>query len=113
LNGPHLSTGGCQNCRGLFTTNSGNYNLNVDYYVMAQFSKYIPVGATVLSGSGSYSYSNGGGIQSVATKNPDGSRSVVIWNSFGNDVYVTLSTKSGQKWSGNVPKNSVTTWILP
>ncbi|SMQ49340.1 unnamed protein product [Zymoseptoria tritici ST99CH_3D7] len=113
-NGPYLSaeSGPCKVCRGLFTTSNGNYQLNVDYYVMAQFSKYIPVGATVLSGSGSYNFDNGG-IQSVATRNPDGSRTVVIHNSFANDVYVTLTTKSGQTWSGNTPANSVTSWILP
>lgn len=111
--GPHLSTGGCNNCRGLVSTNNGGYTLNVDYYIMAQFSKFMPQGATVLSGTGSYSYNDGTGIQSVASKNPDGSRTVVIWNAFGNDVYVSASFKAGQKWSGNVPANSVTTWVLP
>lgn len=111
--GPHLSSGGCDNCVGLVTIDNGNYNLNVNYYVMAQFSKYIPHGATILSGSGSYSYGDGTGIQSVASLNPDGSRTVVIWNAFNNNIYVTLDTQSGQEWSGNVPPLSVVTWILP
>jgi glucosylceramidase len=80
--------------------------------MMAQFSKFMPPGAIVLSGTGSYSYSNGG-VQSVASLNPDGSRTVVIENTFSNDVYVTVSTNSGQQWSGNVPSQSVTTWVLP
>jgi glucosylceramidase len=111
--GPHLSTGGCTNCRGLVETSNGGYTLNVDYYVLAQFSKFIPQGATVLSGTGSYSYGDGTGIQSVATKNPDGSRTVVIWNAFANDVFTTTTFGSGQVWSGNVPASSVVTWTLP
>lgn len=110
--GPHLSSGGCGSCTGLVTINNGAYTFQTAYYMMAQFSKFMPPGATVLSGNGSYSYSNGG-IQSVASKNPDGSRTVVIQNTFGNDVYVHVNTKSGQEWSGNVQANSVTTWVLP
>ncbi|KAI2617954.1 glycoside hydrolase family 30 protein [Hypomontagnella submonticulosa] len=112
--GPYIQ-GGCATCRGLFVVdkNAGTYEFTVDYYMLAQFSKFIPKGATILSGTGSYSYDGYAGIQSVASKNPDGSRTVVIENTFGNDVYLTLSTASGQKWSGNLMANSVTTWILP
>jgi glucosylceramidase len=85
----------------------------VDYYMMAQFSKFIPKGAIVLNGSGSYTYSDGTGIQSVATVNPDGSKTVVMENKFGNDVYVTLTTTSGQTWSGLVKGQAVVTWLLP
>lgn len=111
--GPHLSSGGCGTCQGLVTINNGGYTFNTAYYMMAQFSKFIPAGAIILSGTGSYTYSSGGGVQSVASLNPDGTRTVVIENTFGNDIYVTLSTNSGQKWSGNIPTESVTTWILP
>ncbi|KAI0377380.1 glycoside hydrolase family 30 protein [Hypomontagnella monticulosa] len=112
--GPYIQ-GGCATCRGLFVVdkNAGTYQFTVDYYMLAQFSKFIPKGATILSGTGSYSYDGYAGIQSVASKNPDGTRTVVIENTFGNDIYLTLSTASGQKWSGNLMANSVTTWILP
>jgi glucosylceramidase len=110
--GPHLSSGGCATCQGLVTISNGGYTFNTAYYMMAQFSKFMPPGAVVLSGTGSYSYSNGG-VQSVASLNPDGSRTVVIENTFSNDVYVTVSTNSGQQWSGNIPSQSVTTWVLP
>ncbi|SPQ24538.1 90e9e285-3914-4635-9b33-00c288b2e68d [Thermothielavioides terrestris] len=114
--GPHLSgSGPCTTCRGLVTvdTSAGTYNFEVDYYMMAQFSKFIPKGAIVLDGTGSYTYSGGGGIQSVATLNPDGTRTVVIENTFGNAVYVTLTTAGGETWSGLVYANSVVTWVLP
>ncbi|OIW31660.1 glycoside hydrolase family 30 protein [Coniochaeta ligniaria NRRL 30616] len=114
--GPHLSgSGPCTTCRGLVTVDaaSGTYTFQVDYYMLAQFSKFIPKGAVVLSGTGSYSYSDGTGIQSVATINPDNTRTVVIENKFSNDVYVTLTTKSGETWSGLTHANSVVTWVLP
>jgi glucan endo-1,6-beta-glucosidase len=111
--GPHLSSGGCSNCRGLVTIEDGAYTFQPAYYMMAQFSKFMPPGAIVLNGTGSYTYSGGGGVQAVGSLNPDGSRSVVIENTFGNDVYVTLSTGSGEEWSGGVPSESVTTWVLP
>ncbi|KAJ5120165.1 Endo-1-6-beta-D-glucanase neg1 [Penicillium atrosanguineum] len=111
--GPHLSSGGCATCQGLVTINNGAVIYQPAYYMMAQFSKFMPPGAIVLSGTGSYTYSSGEGIQSVASLNPDGTRSVVIENTFSNDVYLTLTTQGGQEWSGNVPSESVTTWVLP
>jgi glucosylceramidase len=80
--------------------------------MMAQFSKFIPKGATVLSGTGS-AEDGPGGIQSVATLNPDGTRTVVILNTYSNAIYLTLKTSSGQTWSGNIPTESVVTWVLP
>ncbi|PYH42545.1 glycoside hydrolase family 30 protein [Aspergillus saccharolyticus JOP 1030-1] len=112
--GPHLSSGGCATCQGLVTVNSAtSYTLNTAYYMMAQFSKFMPPGAVVLNGTGSYTYDNGGGVQSIASLNPDGTRTVVIQNTFGNDLYVTVTLGSGGEWSGNVPAESVTTWVLP
>lgn len=113
--GPHLTTGGCTTCRGLVVvdTTTGTYELAIDYYMMAQFSKFMPSGATVLDGSGSYTYSDGTGIQSVASLNPDGTRTVVMTNKFANDVYVTVTMQSGSEWSGVVYQNSVVTWVLP
>ncbi|ORY63855.1 glycoside hydrolase family 30 protein [Pseudomassariella vexata] len=112
--GPHLD-GGCETCRGLVVvdTSAGTYEFQVDYYMMGQYSKFIPRGAMILHGSGSYTYEDGSGIQSVASVNPDGTRTVVIENKFGNDVYVTVKMKSGETWSGRVHASSVVTWILP
>jgi glucosylceramidase len=106
--GPHLTEGGCATCTGLVTIANGAYTFQTAYYMIAQFSKFMPPGATVLSGTGS-----SGGLQSVASLNPDGTRTVVIENTFSNDIYLTLTTTSGEEWSGNIPTESVTTWILP
>ncbi|OTA99751.1 glycoside hydrolase family 30 protein [Hypoxylon sp. CI-4A] len=112
--GPYID-GGCSTCRGLFIVDkdAGTYEYTIDYYMLAQYSKYIPKGATILDGSGSHSYDGYSGIQSVASKNPDGTRTVVVENTLGNDVYLTVNTTSGEQWSGNLLANSVTTWILP
>ncbi|KAI0408525.1 glycoside hydrolase family 30 protein [Xylaria palmicola] len=112
--GPYVP-GGCATCRGLFTVDraAGTYALTVDYYTLAQISKFIPRGAVILAGTGSFSYEGYAGVQSVASRNPDGTRTVVIENTFGNDVYVTVTAKSGEVWSGNALAGSVTTWILP
>ncbi|KAH8692100.1 putative beta-1,6-glucanase Neg1 [Talaromyces proteolyticus] len=112
-NGPYLSSGGCDKCQGLVTVNNdGTYTLNMAYYMMAQFSKFIPPGAIILQGTGSHTHYYGG-VQSVASLNPDGTRTVVIENTFSHDIYVTLNTNSREKWSGHVPAESVTTWVLP
>lgn len=112
--GPHLTTGGCTHCRGLITVSSnGTYTKTIDYYTMAQFSKFIQQGAVILSGTGSYTYGDGTGIQSVASLNPDGTRTVVIMNLFSNSIDLSLNTTSGELWSGNIPQESVVTWVLP
>ncbi|KAI2636814.1 glycoside hydrolase family 30 protein [Xylaria nigripes] len=112
--GPYIN-GGCATCRGLFTVDqaTGTYELGIDYYTLAQYSKFMPKGAIIMDGSGSFSYDGYFGVQSVASRNPDGSRTVVMENTFGNDVYVTVNTKSGEVWSGNLLANSITTWVLP
>ncbi|KAK7934535.1 glucan endo-1-6-glucosidase BGN16.3 [Apiospora marii] len=114
--GPYL--GGCDTCRGLVVVDTAakSYSFTVDYYMLAQYSRYMPRGATVLAGTGSYTYDGGAGIQSVASANPDGTRTVVVENTFGNDVYLTLdvnTTSKGEQWSGKILANSVVTWVLP
>ncbi|KAF2672534.1 glycoside hydrolase family 30 protein [Microthyrium microscopicum] len=113
--GPHLAdSDACGSCRGLFVvdTSAGTYDFAIDYYMMGQFSKFIPKGATILAGTGSWTYDDGTGLQSVASVNPDGCKTVVITNKFQNDVYVTVNFKSGSQWSGRVYKESVVTWTL-
>ncbi|KAI5919573.1 putative beta-1,6-glucanase Neg1 [Camillea tinctor] len=112
--GPYIPHG-CGTCRGLFVADAGTatYEYTVDYYMLAQYSRYIPKGAIILDGTGSYSYEGYQGIQSVASINPDSSLTVVIENTFANDVNVTVDLKSGDRWCGNVPPQSVVTWLLP
>jgi glucan endo-1,6-beta-glucosidase len=112
--GPH--DGGCSDCRGLFTvdTSAGTYSLQVDYYMLAQFSKFIPHGAIALDGTGSYDYGNGSKVEAVATLNPDRTRTIVIENLFNEDIWLSVSMKSGEgTWNGQIAGKGVTTWLLP
>jgi glucan endo-1,6-beta-glucosidase len=125
--GPHLD-GGCSSCDGVVTVNSTTngtasgsdsdnsnveYEFSTSYYIMAQFSRFIPRGARILQANGSFTDENDDGIQTVASLNPDGSKTVVIENTFGNVTNVTVSLVSGAVWTGSVPATSVTTWLLP
>jgi glucan endo-1,6-beta-glucosidase len=114
--GPHLANSdACSTCRGLVVvdTSADTYSFTLDYYLMAQYSRFMPRGATIASTTKTYTWPDGTGIQSVASVNPDGTRTVVIENKFGNAVYVTVNMNSGDSWSGNVYQNSVVTWVLP
>jgi glucan endo-1,6-beta-glucosidase len=113
--GPHLSSGGCDTCEGLvlINTSAGTYSLTLNYYSMAQFSRYVSSGATALDTSGSWDYGSGQKLEAQAFVNPDGSRVLVVENGFDNDVYLTTSFQSGDEWSGPLYAQSVTTWVLP
>ncbi|KJZ77197.1 Endo-1,6-beta-D-glucanase [Hirsutella minnesotensis 3608] len=115
--GPALSgNDACHICTGLVTVdpNTGNYNKEVDYYMMGQFSKFMPRGGKAVGGTGSHLNPDGTGLESVATLNPDGTRTIVIQNKYGQDIWVELKTESeGRTWNGRVYQKSVTTWVLP
>ncbi|KAK4496811.1 hypothetical protein PRZ48_012795 [Zasmidium cellare] len=113
-NGPHLSTGGCANCQGLVRINDdGSVTFNLAYYLMAQFSRFMPKGAIVLSMKGYSPTSYKAGLQAVGSLNPDKTRTVVMMNTLTSAVFVRLMTGRGQMWSGSLPKSSVVTWVLP
>lgn len=72
--GPH--TGGCSTCNPLVTVSetNGAVTYDIEYYTLGQFSKFVQPGATRV-----YS-SNALGFVSVAFKNPDGSKVLVVYN---------------------------------
>jgi len=72
--GPH--TGGCGTCNPLVTVSesSGAVSYDIDYYTLGQYSKFVLPGAVRV-----YS-SNAPGFVSVAFKNPDGSKVLVVYN---------------------------------
>jgi glucosylceramidase len=72
--GPH--TGGCGTCSPLVTIDqtSGAVSYAADYYTLGHFSKFVVPGAYRI-------YSNNApGLVSVAFKNPDGSKVLVVYN---------------------------------
>ncbi|RFU29397.1 hypothetical protein B7463_g6919, partial [Scytalidium lignicola] len=112
--GPHLP-GGCTTCRGLVSIDieQGTYVKTLDYYLIGQFSRFIPRGAIALNTTGSYDFGGGAKLEAQAFVNPDQSRTVVIQNNFGNGIYVTVTMGSGEVWKGPVYGKSLTTWVLP
>jgi len=112
--GPYLPNG-CNTCRGIVEVDlaAGTYIKTLDYYFFGQFSKFIQRGSTALATTGSYDFNPGNGVQTIAFLNADKSRTIVIYNGFGNDVYVTIAFKSGETWSGPLYYYSLTTWVLP
>ncbi|OAF61978.1 hypothetical protein VC83_01722 [Pseudogymnoascus destructans] len=93
-NGPHLP-GGCGTCRGLVVvdTGAGTYSKTLDYYLMGQFSRFVPRGATALSTTGSKDYGGGQKFEAMSFVEADGSRTVVVQNTFGNEVFLTVTFK--------------------
>jgi len=89
------------------------YTKTADYFFMGQFSRFLARNATVLATSGNYDYGSGAKIESTAVADADGSRTVVVQNGFGNDVFLTIAFKGGETWSGPLYRQSLTTWVLP
>lgn len=111
---PHLP-GGCNTCRGLIEVNktAGTYTKTTDYYMMGQFSKFVPRGAIGLSTTGSFVVKNEQKLEMAAFLNPDRSRTVVIQNGFPYSSNATVTFASGESWTGQIHRKSVTTWVLP
>ncbi|MHA7632193.1 RICIN domain-containing protein [Corallococcus sp. M7] len=101
--GPRV--GGCADCRGMFTVDNaaGTYTRNEEYYAWAHLAKVVRPGA-VRVGATSLGNNN---IETLAFRNPDGSRAVIALNS--NDG-ATLSFKvrwNGQAFEYTLPPRSV------
>ena len=74
-NGP--TNGGCFTCRGVVTVNAdGSYTKNLDYYALGHAGKFVRHGAVRIGSSSQ----DDGGIQSVAFRNPDGSKALLAHN---------------------------------
>jgi glucosylceramidase len=89
--GPHL--GGCTNCRGVITINSGSGSVtrNVEYYALAHASQFVRSGAHRIASS-----TNVSGLQSVGFKNADdGSKVLIVLN--GAAAEVTFAIHFGDK----------------
>lgn len=70
---PH-TPGGCTTCLGAITINGNAITRNVAYYIVAQASKFIPVGSKRIASN------NSGTLQSVAFLRPDGKKVLIVLN---------------------------------
>lgn len=89
--GPH--TGGCSTCTPIVTVNSstGAVTYGIEYYTMGHFSKYVPPGALRI-----YS-SNADGLVSVAFLNPDGTKTLVVYNDSTSTLIVPFQVQWGNQ----------------
>jgi glucosylceramidase len=108
--GPNVANanGGCGDCRGMVTidNSTGTFTLNEDYYVWAQFAKFVRPGA-VRIGSSNLESSD---LPNIAFKNPDGSIALVVLN----DNAASPQT-FGVDWGGHgfgytLPASSIVTF---
>lgn len=99
--------GGCQVCRGILTVDSnGNYDKNVDYYILGHFSKYVDPGAQVIQTNALQ-----GILENVAFKNPDGSKVLVVYNSSNQSTPQNLNvTIDNQNFQYFVPQGALVTF---
>lgn len=79
-----------------------------DYYIIAQFSKFIARGATRVQTDNGTS----GSVTNVAFLNPDGSLVTVVVNQTGSNQPFTLRT-GGQQISSTLPAKTVGTYVWP
>ncbi|GAB2866866.1 ricin-type beta-trefoil lectin domain protein [Hymenobacter ruber] len=103
-NGP--TNGGCTNCRGVVTINSstGAVTRNVEYYALAHASKFVDPGA-VRVGSNSVA----GGIETVAFRNPDGSKVLIALNNSNSSNTFKVSWNS-QSFNYTLPAGALATY---
>jgi glucosylceramidase len=87
--GPHK--GGCGNCRGVVTihSQSGAITRNDEYYSLAHASRFVRPGARRIE-----STSGVAGLESVAFRNPDRSRVLIVVNTADGDRRFAI------RWSG-------------
>jgi len=78
--GPNVGnpSGGCTTCRGMVTldNSNGTFTLNEDYYVWAQFAKFVQPGAIRISSPNLESSD----LPNIAFRNPDGSIALIVLN---------------------------------
>jgi glucosylceramidase len=101
---PHTNNGGCTMCRGAVTLDGDNATLNVAYYVIAHFSKFVRPGS-VRIGSNDLEQ-----LENVAFQAPDGKIVLVVSNT-GNFDRTFDVTYHGKSFTGSLAVGSVGTYV--
>jgi glucosylceramidase len=108
--GPNVATanGGCGDCRGMVTVDNSNgtFTLNEDYYVWAQFSKFVQPGAVRIASPDLESSD----LPNIAFRNPDGTISLVVLNDNASSSQSFQVTYGGRGFSYTLPASSIVTF---
>lgn len=101
--GPH-TPGGCSECKGAITIHGTTYTRNVSYYIIAQASKFVPMGSVRISSSMVTTLPN------VAFKRPDGKKVLIVLNDSGGAR--SFNIKFRGKWAvASLANGAVGTYI--
>ncbi len=125
--GPKIGTG----CRGVFGPHAGQeciapvivderrrtYRLTSDYWALAQFSRFIRLGARRIASTPANDCRDGVvlalppcGLENVAFRNPDGSRVLVATTDDGRRHTLSVA-EGGRRFSFRVPDGAIATFV--
>ncbi len=125
--GPKIGNG----CRGFVGPNAGRectapvivdtrrrtYRLTSDYWALAQFSRFIRLGARRIASTTANPCPDGAaavlppcGLENVAFRNPDGSRVLVATGNDGRPHTLTV-TERGRRFSYRIPDGAIATFV--
>lgn len=102
--GPHK--GGCGDCRGIVTIDSrtGAVTRNPEYYAFGHASRFVRPGAVRIGSSETAT------LSSVAFRNPDGGRVLVVFNS-GKDPQAFVVREGGRVAKTSLPAGAAATFV--
>jgi glucosylceramidase len=103
--GPKMGVG-CVGCSGLVTVdaNAGTYDYTINYYELAQFSKFVAPGAKHVARAG------GNGVSAEGFRNPDGTVVVVAYNAGTDDQALTFGWPDGRAFRYLLPSEATVTF---
>ena len=104
--GPHLS-GGCADCRGVVTINSGTgaVTKEVEYYILGHAAKFVPPGSRRMA-----SDTIDGVMETVAFRCPDGSEVLIALNPATSSNYIDVVRRT-EYFTYRLTGRSVATFI--
>ena len=102
--GPHTNNGGCTGCFGAITLDGDQSKLNVAYYAVAHFSKFVPPGSVRI---GSTELEQ---LDTVAFLTPD-NKVVLVASNTGNFPKTFQITYHGKSVKTTLPSESVGTYV--
>lgn len=87
--GPQVGVnGGCNGCRGVVTVDSNSYNLEVEYYMLGHFTRFVQPGSVRVD---STPVDNDKTLHNVAFTGPNGQTTVVVGNGWeGGWKHITI-----------------------
>jgi glucosylceramidase len=101
---PHL--GGCSGCRGIVSVDpaTGGVTFGEEFYTLGQVTRGVQPGAVRIGSTTSSS------LNTVAFRNPDGSRALIALNPNATATTARV-TENGQHFSYQIPGDSVATFL--